>query len=188
MNTIRLAACAALATTFAGCASTALSPTALTPAQFGDPTRGIVLVSSGAVQRCTATAMWAPIYDAATHAMAPGRPAVPIDEPPTSAFPDHFGTVSALSLPAGHYVMTSEYANADYRATDRVPTWSFDVVAGQSVYIGEVWRSTPCDTGAVVVVRDNYDRDVDLAGKLNTGFVRHPPARAIAQRVRPPAP
>jgi len=187
MTPTRLA-CAVLIATLAGCASTSLSPTALTGAQFNDPARGVVLVSSGAVQRCTATAMWAPIYDAATHDMAPGMPVVPIDEPSTSAFQDHFGTVSALSLPAGHYVIASQFASADFRATDRVPAWSFEVVAGQAVYIGELWRETPCGTRAIVHLRDNFDRDVELASKLNTGFVTHPPKKALAQPLHETAP
>ena len=182
MNPIRLAACAALLAIAAGCASSSLSPSALTSGQFADPARGVVLVSTGAVQRCSATAMWAPIYVGGTHELAPGRPVVPIDEPVVSAFQDHFGTVSAVSLPAGRYVITAEYANPLFDS-GRVPAYSFEVEAGQAVYIGELWRVSSCGVGSLVL-RDNYDRDVALAGNLNKQFVAHPPKKALAQPLR----
>jgi len=180
MNFVRIAASGALLAAAAGCATPDYSPSALSPAQFADLSRGVVLVSTGAVERCIGAAMWAPIYDARTEAMVAGHPLLPIDATRQSDFPDHYGTLSALSLPAGRYLITAEWANPVSEPTSQVPAWSFEVVAGQSVYIGEIWRSTPCQLSANVVLRDNYERDVALADKFNTRFITHPPRKSIA--------
>jgi len=180
MNLVRIAASAALLAAAAGCATPDYSPSALTPAQFADPSRGVVLVSTGAVERCVSAAMWAPIYDARSETMAAGHPLVPIDATRQSDFPDHFGALSALSLPPGRYVITAEWSNPVSQPTSQVPAWSFDVVAGQAVYIGEIWRTTPCQLGANLVLRDNYERDVALAAKFNTRFITQPPRKALA--------
>ena len=99
MNFVRIAASGALLAAAAGCASPDFSPSRLAGAQFSDPSRGIVLVSTGAKERCVAGAMWAPIYDARTKDLVSGHPIVPIDANRESDFPDHYGTLSALSLP-----------------------------------------------------------------------------------------
>jgi hypothetical protein len=187
MKLVRTAA--ALPVLLAACAGPSFSPGTLSAAQFTDPSRGVVLVSTGAVERCAAGAMWAPIYDARTKALAPGHPLVPIDARPESDFPDHYGTLSALSLPAGRYVITAEYANPVSHPAGGVPAYAFDVLAGQTVYVGEIWRTSPCGMSSWLVVRDSYDRDVALAEKLNTSFIAHPPKKALAQSLkRPPAP
>ena len=184
MNFVRIAASGALLAAAAGCATPDYSPSALSPAQFADLSRGVVLVSTGAVERCIGAAMWAPNYDARTEAMVAGHPLLPIDATRQSDFPDHYGTLSALSLPPGRYLITAEWANPVSEPTSQVPAWSFEVVAGQSVYIGEIWRDSPCQTSVAVVLRDNFERDVALAEKLNTGFITHPPKKALAERLQ----
>lgn len=184
MNFVRIAASGALLAAAAGCASPDFSPSRLAGAQFSDPSRGIVLVSTGAKERCVAGAMWAPIYDARTKDLASGHPIVPIDANRESDFPDHYGTLSALSLPPGRYVITAEWANPSAEPASGVPAFAFDVVAGQSVYIGELWRNTPCQMWTYIDLRDNFERDVALADKLNTGFIAHPPKKALAERLQ----
>jgi len=183
MTFVRFAACAALLAAAAGCAAPDFSPSKLTSPQFTDPASGIVLLSTGAVERCVAGAMWAPIYDARTKELVAGQQPLPIDASKMSGFSDHYGTLSALSLPAGRYIVTAEWANPSSEPTDRMPAWTFDVVAGQSVYIGEIWRATPCQMTVALALRDNFERDVTLAEKLNTGFITHPPRKALAQRL-----
>lgn len=183
MNFVRIAASAALLAAAAGCATPTFSPSALPASQFADPSRGVVLVSTGAVERCVGAAMWAPIYVASTETMVPDHPLLPIDSGKQSDFPDHYGTLSAVSLPPGRYIITAEWSNPVSEPTSKVPAWSFDVVAGQSVYIGEIWRTTPCQISATVVLRDNYERDLALADKLNTHFITQPPRKALAASV-----
>ena len=184
MNLVRIAASCALLAAAAGCAAPDFSPSRLAGPQFVDPARGIVLVSTGARERCVAGAMWAPIYDARTKDLAPGHPVVPIDANRESDFPDHYGTLSALSLPAGRYVIITEWANPVAEPASDVPAFAFDVVADQSVYIDEIWHSTPCQMWADIVIRDNFERDLALADKLNTGFVTRPPKKALAERLQ----
>jgi hypothetical protein len=184
MTFVRFAASAALLATAAGCAGPDFSPSRLAGAQFTDPGRGIVLVSTGAVQRCLATAMWAPIYDARTKDLVAGQAPLPIDANKESGFSDHYGTLSAVSLPAGRYVVTAEWSNPTAESSGRAPAWAFDVIAGQAVYIGEIWRDSPCQTAVGVGLRDNFARDVALAEKLNTGFITHPPKKALAERLQ----
>lgn len=183
MNFVRIAASAALLAAAAGCAGPDFSPSKLAGAQFADPARGIVLVSTGAKERCVAGAMWAPIYDARTKDLAPGKPVVPIDANRESDYGDHYGTLSAVSLPAGRYVITTEWANPSAEPASGVPAFAFDVVAGQSVYIGELWRNTGCQAWTYYELRDNFERDVALADKLNTAFIAHPPRKALAERL-----
>jgi hypothetical protein len=180
MNFVRIAASAALLAAAAGCAAPDFSPSRLTGPQFADASRGVVLVSTGAVERCVGAAMWAPIYVASTATMVPDHPLLPIDSGVQSDFPDHYGTLSAVSLPPGRYIITAEWANPVSQPTTKVPAWSFEVIAGQSVYIGEIWRTTPCQLSADVVLRDSYARDVGLAEKFNTHFITQPPRKALA--------
>ena len=128
--------------------------------------------------------MWSPIYVASTQSLVPDHPLLPIDANNQSDFPDHYGTLSAVSLPAGRYIITAEWSNPVSEPTSKAPAWTFDVVAGQAVYIGEIWRSTGCDMSVSLSMRDNFDRDVALAEKLNTGFITHPPKKALAQSLR----
>ncbi|MFL6628272.1 MAG: hypothetical protein ACJ8G1_17655 [Vitreoscilla sp.] len=179
MNFVRIAASAALLAAAAGCAVPDFSPSKLGASQFADASRGVVLVSTGAVERCVGAAMWAPIYVASTETLVPDHPLLPIDATRQSDFADHFGTLSAVSLPPGRYIITAEWANPVSEPTSKVPAWSFDVVAGQSVYIGEIWRTTPCQLSANLVLRDSYERDVALAEKFNTHFITQPPRKAL---------
>ena len=180
MNFVRIAASAALLANAAGCASPDFSPSRLSASQLADGSRGVVLVSTGAVERCVGAAMWAPIYVASTQSLVPDHPLLPIDANNQSDFPDHYGTLSAVSLPAGRYIITAEWSNPVSEPTSKAPAWTFDVVAGQAVYIGEIWRTTPCQLNANLVLRDSYERDLALAGKLNTRFVTQPPRKALA--------
>jgi len=183
MNLVRIAASAALLAVAAGCATPDFSPGRLTGPQFADPSRGVVLVSTGAVERCTGAAMWSPIYVASTQSLVPDHPLLPIDATNQSDFPDHYGTLSAVSLPAGRYIITAEWSNPVSEPTTKVPAWTFDVVGGQTVYIGEIWRTTPCQLTANVVLRDSYERDLALADKLNTRFITQPPRKALASEL-----
>jgi|GEM_PF-1222016 len=183
MNFVRIATCAALLAAAAGCATPDFSPSALTPAQFADPSRGVVLVSTGAVERCVGAAMWAPIYVASTQSLVTDHPLLPIDATNQSDFPDHYGTLSAMSLPAGRYIITAEWSNPVSEPTTKVPAWTFDVVAGQTAYIGEIWRTTPCQLTANLQLRDRYERDLALADKLNTRFITQPPRKALASEL-----
>jgi hypothetical protein len=48
------------------------------------------------------------------------------------------------------------------------------------VYIGEIFRTTPCQLTANLVLRDSFERDLALADKLNTRFITQPPRKALA--------
>ena len=181
MHIVRIAAVAALLAAAAGCAGNPFPAGAMTASQLADPARGVVLLSTGAVQRCTMTAMWGPVYQVDTRSTAPGSPIVAIDAPSESDFPDHFGTLSTLSLPPGRYAVSVQYANPELESTGKPPAVAFDVVAGQVTYIGELWRETPCQIKASVLVRDRYDRDVELATRLNPAFAAHPPVKSLGQ-------
>jgi hypothetical protein len=183
MNLVRIAACAALLAAAAGCANPDFSPSKLPASPSGDASRGIVLVSTGAVERCVGAAMWAPIYVSSTQSLVTDHPLLPIDSSNQSDFPDHYGTLSAVSLPAGRYIITAEWSNPVSEPTTKVPAWTFDVVAGQTVYIGEIWRTTPCQLTANLVLRDRYERDLALADKLNTRFITQPPRKALASEL-----
>ena len=168
----------------AGCASTSTAVQGLAPAQLADPARGTILVSTAAVARCTALASWAPIYDAATHKLAAGTPVIPIDEHASSDYPDHYGTLSALSLPPGRYLMTVESANPGYDDIE-VPTFAFEVVAGRTRYLGTLSRLTACEKLARFLVVDRFDADVALATRLNPALAGHAPERVLMQFVAP---
>ena len=167
----------------AGCAGTPTSVQALTPARLADPARGTILVSTAAAARCTALASWGPIYDAATHKLAAGTPVIPIDEHASSDYPDHYGSLSALSLPAGRYLMAVEATNPGYEDID-VPSFGFEVVAGHTRYLGTLLRLTPCNRLAKFTIVDRYEDDVALATRLNPAFASHPPERALMEFVR----
>ena len=168
-----LAACA-----LAACSGLPTAVTALTPAQLADSTHGTILVSTAAPSRCAATGAWAPIYDAATHKLAAGSPVVPIDEHPTSDYPDHYGTLSALSLPPGRYLMTAESTNPGLDDIE-VPSFAFEVVAGHTRYLGTLARLTPCERTAMYTVVDRFGTDVELATRLNPALRAPAPERAL---------
>lgn len=183
MTLLRIAAALFAGALAAGCASTSTAVKSLTPAQLADPARGTILVGTAAAQRCASTGSWAPIYDAATHKLAAGTPVVPIDEHPDSDYPDHYGTLSALSLPPGRYLMTVEATNPGVEDIE-VPTFAFEVVAGHARYLGTLTRMTRCGTLARFAVIDNYDVDVALAAQRNPALRDLAPERALLTFVR----
>ncbi len=167
----------------AGCA-TGTGPARLSAAQLADPARGVVLLSTGARERCSSQAMWAPILDGRTFEFQSALPIVPIDANSNSDFPDHYGTLSALSLPPGHYAISLLYANP-VSETNVSPGYAFDVVAGRTLYLGELYRDSPCGARALFAVRDQYDRDVALAGRANPDFARRAPERMLLEPLGP---
>ena len=185
MSLLRIAAVLA-ACGLAGCGSVPTSVTALTAAQLAEPARGTVVLSTSAAERCTALGMWAPIYDAATHKLAAGTPVVPIDEHSDSDYPDHYGTLSALSLPPGRYLMTVEATNPGY-ADIETPSFAFEVLAGRTLYLGDLVRVNACAKASRYVVADHYDVDVALAIKRNPALAARSPERALMTFAHPTA-
>jgi len=134
-----------------------LPPEALSSAQGG-----VVLFSVGAPKSCMATSTFVSIHEAAT-GKRPKQPPIAVDAYISkSEFPDHHGLVNAVGLPAGKYYFAPSIANPYVQAT-HVPTFHFEVTAGETVYLGELFMTQSCALNTRFEVVDRFDRDVKIA-------------------------
>lgn len=170
-----------LAMALAGCATGKnISSVDVLPASaFEASGKGIVLFSAGAPAHCMSTSTFLIPYEAATNKPPPNSFMIPVDSfAVKSDFADHHGTISALSLSPGKYFLSPTIANP-YVTAYETPKFGFDVVAGETTYLGELFMTRSCSLNNSYVVRDAYLRDVELAAKRNPAFTRVKPVKRL---------
>lgn len=148
-------------------AQSPLAPAKLAVAELADPQKGVALYSLGALSSCTAAVTGVRFVDRSAGKLAFDGPSLFIDNRwEKSDFSDHHGTVGALALPAGKYYLTPWIVNPFVVAKNRLE-FSFDIVAGETTYIGELFMPKSCATSTSFVVRDQYERDMALILQMN---------------------
>lgn len=166
----------------AGCSgivANRLSPDRIRLSDFQKADSGIVVVSTGADKECAAYSKFLYVKDGTTGADVSGVPGMSIDVYAVkSDFTDHYGTVNAIQLPAGRYFLSPRNANWQVvsKSTLMLP---FEVIAGQTTYLGEVYLSPSCAPESRLVVRDQYPRDMRVLIGKNPAFAQREVAKHL---------
>jgi hypothetical protein len=128
---------------------------------------GVVILSTGAPDTCASIATFLKVFEANSKKLVDSAPLIPVDAYTNkSEFTDHHGLINAVELPAGDYYVSPWAANPHVVAI-KTPTFAFNVRAGETVYIGELFMPRSCGFSTTLVVRDKFDRDVKLAIEKN---------------------
>jgi len=146
---------------------------------FSASNTGVVLLSAGAPEYCVSQATFLSIRESATKKVVESVPSIGVDVyVHKSDFADHHGTVNAFQLPPGSYYLTPSVANP-YIHTLSAPTFEFDVKAGETTYVGELFMTRACALNTSFEVRDRFDRDMALAMKKNAVVAGRTPIKRL---------
>lgn len=135
-----------------------------------DPTKGYVVISGGASERCiqAATALYFSLqtagYNKNVLVLANVDAAVV-----KSDYADHQGSLSVFGLAPGQYQFYPVTLNPYHEAV-RVPRFTFTVAAGETVYLGEFFMAASCSFSNVFGMIDQRQRDIALLREMNPIF------------------
>jgi hypothetical protein len=173
---IAVAVMSLLALTTISCATSNYASVSLIPEEsFNQKQTGMIVLSTGAPESCITSSTYLTLINLGTEEEIKN---IPVDYYSIeSEFDDHIGFLSALALPPGKYALRPFIANPYIFAHH--PRFEFEVVAGKAIYLGEFFMLRSCSLSNRFVFRDNYDRDMKRAIKLNPGFAN----KAIEKRI-----
>jgi hypothetical protein len=175
--TVALSGCG----TFPNRASVQMVPAA----EFSSARNGVILLSMGAPEYCISTSTMLQIFDMETTKVVQAAPLMFVDAYTIkSEFPFHYGTVNGASLPPGRYYFEPKIANP-YVVSNRVPRFSFEVVPGQTSYLGEIFMTRSCALKTTFVVRDEYNRDLQIAVEKNPAVTTRPIVKRLMKPFYP---
>ncbi|MDX1253512.1 MAG: hypothetical protein IDH49_14930 [Gammaproteobacteria bacterium] len=121
----------------------------------------IVILSTGAKTHSISAAYNLVITNELSHKRVAS---LPIDNYTLkSHFPDHIGFVHVLYLEQGQYNISFEVLNPSLIAHNRNPLSTFEVKAGEPVYVGEVYYLS----GGDYAISNKIDRDMSILSKTN---------------------
>ncbi len=161
-----------------GCATrtAGTSVVRLSPGAFDDASTGVVVFSAGAPQGRAGFVTYLLVYPQGSIETIRHSPLIPIDLfAEKSDFEDHHGMVHALNLAPGSYYFSTMSMSARTRVR---PTFVFDVRAGETTYLGELFMSTGTG-GRSFQIRDQYDRDLAIAREKSPALQGRTVARGL---------
>jgi hypothetical protein len=151
--------------------------------EFDSASKGVVIVSTGAPEHCISTATFLSLYTLPKQERLDGL--ISVDGYAVkSDFTDHHGYVNGIALPAGKYAFVPSIANP-YVSTVRTTTFQFEVAAGETTYLGELFMPRACSLNNSFVVRDQSGRDIELAEQKNPSLKGRPIVKRLMQPVNP---
>ena len=157
----------------------------LSPAAFSAANTGVVVLSTGAPQHCISTATMLSVRDLSTRRVVESVPGIPVDVyVHKSDFAGHHGMVNALQLVPGSYYLTPSVLNP-YVRTVTAPTFQFEVRAGETTYVGELFMTQGCALNTSFVVNDQYERDMRVASQKNPAVSKRTPVKRLMKRGAP---
>jgi hypothetical protein len=129
---------------------------------------GVVISSSGAPRKCVVKASQLHISPVGKASVWDVKISLVLDNYTVkSEFEGHHGFINVNVLPEGEYQFYPFSLNASsYRVEGR---GRFSVKAGETVYIGEIFRVAGCGDSGVLLgleVRDQEARDLDMVKRL----------------------
>jgi hypothetical protein len=140
---------------------------------------GVAIFSTGADRDCMSVATFMRLFDQTTLRPVNGVAAAPVDGYASkSDFTDHRGNVSAYALQPGKYYLSPMTANP-YVVGVKVPAFAFEVHAGETVYLGELYMPVACSFRNAFKINDRYDRDVAMAMRQNPGLLQRAPVKRL---------
>jgi hypothetical protein len=181
LNLSKLLACLCSAFLLQACGtvSNRYSPAELPTGVLSSGQSGVVLVSTGAPQHCISTATFILATDAKTKKATDPIVYIGVDAyAHKSDFNSHHGLVSAFSLQPGSYYFAPAIANPFVRGV-KIPTFNFDVRAGETTYVGELFMPTSCSLATSFQVNDMFERDWAIALAKNPGLATRTPVKRL---------
>ncbi|MFC4310527.1 hypothetical protein ACFPN2_15660 [Steroidobacter flavus] len=177
----KMVAVVVLACTVAGCGTmnNRLAPEKLDPATLASGS-AIVVLSTGAADRCIATATMLNLAPAGARYGKDGIVGINVDAYVLkSDFPDHQGSLSAFTVQPGNYQLYPSVLNP-YVSPKKVPKAEFSIAAGEVLYIGEFYMSFACSFENITEFRDQESRDLALLKTRNPSLAARPIVKRIA--------
>lgn len=156
-----------------------LAPEKMNPAALSDGS-GIVVLSTGAADRCISTATLLNMAPAGARYGKDGVAGINVDNYVIkSDFPDHQGILSVVVLEPGNYQLYPSTLNP-YVTSIKIPKAEFSVAAGEIVYIGEFYMPVACSFDNITQFRDQQARDLALLQTRNPSLAAKPVVKRIA--------
>lgn len=153
-----------------GTVSNRYAVSSVSPELLAAPEKGLVLMSAGAPTACVSTSTFLVARYAGTLQNVDPVISIGVDAyVHTSEFPDHHGLVSAFAIAPGKYYFFPVIANPMVKSI-KTPTFTFEAIAGETTYIGELFMPQSCSLRGQFDVRDQYERDVKEATAKNKRF------------------
>lgn len=148
--------------------------------------KGVAVLSAGAPEHCISFSTFLILRDLASKKVVESIPSIAVDVyVHKSEFADHHGTINALQLAPGTYSLTPKIMNP-YVNTVVAPTFEFEIRAGEIAYLGELFMTASCGMKSSFVVRDYYERDMQIAVKKNPELSSQPATKRLLKS-GPPA-
>lgn len=140
---------------------------------------GVAILSTGADKECYSFATVMKLFDQSTLRAVSGVAVAPVDGYTNkSDFTDHRGNVSAFALLPGKYYFSPVTQNP-YVVGVKVPAFAFEMRAGETVYLGEIYMPTACAFDNAFKVNDRYERDIAIAVGQNPALTGRPPTKRL---------
>jgi hypothetical protein len=151
----------------------------ISPATLSSTDSGVVVLSLAAANKRRAhfTSLW--VYDWQAERSARPRPELIMDLVGVrSDFERPPGSVNAFPLAPGKYSLRPERLLA---LGKRVPSFDFEVRAGETTYLGELFMVYVNSQEARFFIRDQYERDMAVARAKNPAFESRPVVKRLLQ-------
>lgn len=156
------------------------SPSRVNPAAFSSQETGILVMSAGAKSSCQsmATALVAHFED--TRKPVEGIVVFVDNYVHTSEVPGYHGLITALEMKPGKYFFSAGIANPFYKV-EQTPELPFEIKAGETVYLGEVYMPRSCGATGRFEVNDREARDLAIAVKANPAVAQRPVVKRLLE-------
>lgn len=146
---------------------------------------GVVILSTGGMQPCWNEMALAELYDSSNKGIGwLGKRVMMNHGSFKSDFETHHGSVSGLELKPGSYYLKPQIVPTDYLSLGTRKNFDplgFEVKAGEAVYIGELFLTNNCQQDSQLEVRDQYERDVEVAVKQNPSLLKQRPVKRLME-------
>ena len=157
-------------------------------AAFSSDRDGVIIFSTGTSQPCTGASTFLQVHDEASMKLVPRAAAAPVDgKSGKSDFSDHLGAINAFALPPGRYYLSPVTSNPHVAGAATL-AFRFEVRAGETSYLGELFMPRSCTLLTAFEVRDQFARDIALAAAKNPAVTWHPPVRRLLAGAEPAQP
>lgn len=158
----------------------------LPASSFSSKDSGVVIVSTGAKEKCFMSYTTASAYRRETKKYASYLMINYKNYPSDSE--QYYGRVNAFILSPGRYYLAPVTMKIiPLFITLHVPypdNFEFEVKAGETVYIGELYMNNTCGDPTQLEVRDQYERDIAVAKEKNKSLT-HSPGKRLMRIIDP---
>ncbi|WP_431046456.1 hypothetical protein [Roseateles sp. L2-2] len=143
--------------------------------------QGVLLLSAGAPTQCVVLGTFLKVVDAKTGSSPDSVKLIDVDVYVyKSDYSDHHGTINAVALPPGKYEIRPVVANP-YVSQIIIPNYVVEIAAGELIYGGEVFMPQACTMNTLFSIRDEFERDTELAIKKNPALAGRPVEKRLLQ-------